>query len=323
MRMLVVILTGAMMLALTGNAAGQDIGAVVKDFQLVAALESTRLDWCAKMLETTLAETTNVTQSRGQQAEDVTRVMRHQGCFDPYSSVKENESDSTVTGSDAGPIADFLPSVREVGSDLVVIVQTFSKDYVGLTAGEVLQERVNALPVGWRIGIKRIVLDLRGNLGGEIRNLMRTLEVFAPRAGMDFMQVRFPPGAVNPYISRVNHGTTKRPGSLANIPLTIIVNGNTASAAEWLVATLRYDWYAKQTTVVGMESTYGKGVVQCKNTVGGFELVVTCAHWKVAGIDIHGTGIEPDRKIDFTECGFNYTCISRKLDSVDTQHASQ
>jgi len=323
MRMFVHIRTCAILLALTGNAAGRDIEAVVKDFQLVAALESTRLDSCAKVLETTLAETTNVTLSREQQAENVTRVMRGQGCFDPYSSVKEKEPDTTATGSDGGSIGDFFPSVKEVGSDLVVVVPTFIRDYVGLMAGEVLLERVKALPAGWRIGVKRIILDLRGNRGGEIRNLMRTLEVFAPRAGMDFMQVRYPPGAVNPYIRRVNHETTTRPGPLANIPLTIIVNGSTASAAEWLVATLRYDWYPGQTTVVGMESTYGKGVVQCKNTVGGFELVVTCAHWKVAGIDIHGTGIEPDRKIDFTECGFNYACISDKLNPADMQRASQ
>jgi len=102
-----------------------------------------------------------------------------------------------------------------------------------------------------------------------------------------------------------------------------LVDKDTASATEWLIATSRYGWYPKQTTVVGTEKTLGKAIFQCRDSAGGLILKVTCGHWKIGGKDIQGVGIEPDRKLDLSSCKSDYACVVDKLGPVNVKSASR
>ena len=77
-----------------------------------------------------------------------------------------------------------------------------------------------------------------------------------------------------------------------NKPLVVLVDGNSASAAEIFTGAIKdYD----KGTIVGT-TTYGKGVIQQVFPLGDDSYVkLTTAK----GVCIHGTGIEPDVKVEY------------------------
>ena len=82
---------------------------------------------------------------------------------------------------------------------------------------------------------------------------------------------------------------------LYDVPIAVLINENTASAAEILTALLKQYGDA---TLVGM-NTFGKGVYQNKgifygNSVRYTEGYYTVGDWE----DYHGKGIKPDVEID-------------------------
>ena len=81
-----------------------------------------------------------------------------------------------------------------------------------------------------------------------------------------------------------------------DVPLTVLVNGNSASASEVLSGCLK-DYGAA--TLVG-EQTFGKGIVQTIYPFAdGTAMKLTTAHYYTPeGTDIHGTGITPDVVIE-------------------------
>ena len=86
-------------------------------------------------------------------------------------------------------------------------------------------------------------------------------------------------------------------------PVYILVNGQTASAAEILASALKVHLHAK---IIGTQ-TYGKGSVQeLFNLDNGGQIKITVAHWLTAdGQKLDGVGITPDiivapRLEDFT-----------------------
>jgi len=87
-----------------------------------------------------------------------------------------------------------------------------------------------------------------------------------------------------------------RRGSLLDIPMTILINKGSASAAEILSGALRDHNRAK---LIG-EKSFGKGSVQEAIDLGdGMGLHVTVAKWVLPqGEWINGKGIEPQIKIE-------------------------
>ena len=77
-----------------------------------------------------------------------------------------------------------------------------------------------------------------------------------------------------------------------DLPLAVLVNVNTASAAEIMTACLQDH---KRAVVIG-ERTFGKGVVQTLIPFGGKEAlrVTTSKYYTPARRVIHGKGIDPD-----------------------------
>merc|ERR1712216_27769 len=133
-------------------------------------------------------------------------------------------------------------------------------------------------------GAQALIIDLRGNVGG-----------YFP-AGVDLAKELLPSESMIVSVNdRNGAGTEYRTdaiGSVLEIPVVLLVDHNTASAAEVFAAALQENGRAQ---VVG-EQTYGKGLVQTiARLQDGSALVVTVATYKTPlGNDINKVGIQPD-----------------------------
>jgi carboxyl-terminal processing protease len=130
---------------------------------------------------------------------------------------------------------------------------------------------------------KGIVLDLRGNRGGLLRQAVTVADTFLPEGVVVSTSGR----AVD-----AGHVWASTPGELAEgVPLIVLVDGRTASAAEVLAAALADRGRA---VVVG-SSTYGKGLVQTIAPLpDGGELFVTWSRILAPrGWPIQGLGVMP------------------------------
>lgn len=130
--------------------------------------------------------------------------------------------------------------------------------------------------------IKGLIFDLRNNPGGYLEGAVYIASEFIPT------------GTV---VSQINSDGTKedypvvRKGRLLNVPLIVLVNKGSASAAEIVAGAIR-DY--KRGELVG-EVTYGKGSVQTPEDLpGGSGLHITTGKWLLPGGDsIHKTGVTP------------------------------
>jgi carboxyl-terminal processing protease len=97
-------------------------------------------------------------------------------------------------------------------------------------------------------GLKGLILDLRGNLGGSFEAALEVAEQFLPEGVIVYTQLRTKEEA-----RRANN-----PDALA-MPMFVLVDGETASAAEIVAGALKDNGRAE---LVG-QTTYGKGSIQC------------------------------------------------------------
>jgi carboxyl-terminal processing protease len=128
-----------------------------------------------------------------------------------------------------------------------------------------------------------IVLDLRGNRGGLVQQAVTAANVFLPTGVVAMSSGRAP---------EANRVWRSGPGELAEgIPLVVVVDGRTASAAEILTAALADRGRA---VVVG-SVTLGKGLVQTIDPLpDGGELFVTWSRVLAPlGWPIQGLGVMP------------------------------
>ncbi|MDQ5894107.1 MAG: hypothetical protein QG596_368 [Actinomycetota bacterium] len=132
-------------------------------------------------------------------------------------------------------------------------------------------------------GAEGIVLDLRENGGGLLEEAIFTSSVFIDE-GEVVVETR----------SRTQGDATYRAigGNIDTPPIVVLVNRNTASAAEILAAALQTDL---GTPVVGTR-TYGKGVFQEVIDLGnGGSLDLTVGEFLTAeGVSLAGKGLKPD-----------------------------
>ncbi|MCA1961167.1 MAG: S41 family peptidase [Desulfomonile sp.] len=133
-----------------------------------------------------------------------------------------------------------------------------------------------------------LVLDLRDNPGGLFDQGIQVADMFVPSGPMTFLRGR------NASLNREFMATGRAP--FAHIPVAVLVNRGTASAAEILAAAIR----ARPDMVVIGEPSFGKasvqGVYQMRNDMA---LRLTTAHYYTPdGRDIDGRGIEPDVRLE-------------------------
>jgi carboxyl-terminal processing protease len=134
-----------------------------------------------------------------------------------------------------------------------------------------------------RQGAKGLVLDLRGNGGGLLEEAVLTASVFLPEGET----------VVSTDSRSQGHAVYKtKGGNLPPLPIAVLIDRNTASAAEILTAALADDAGAK---TVGTRS-YGKGVFQQEIDLsnGGALKLTVGEYFTPDGINLAGKGIQPD-----------------------------
>jgi carboxyl-terminal processing protease len=134
-----------------------------------------------------------------------------------------------------------------------------------------------------RQGAQGLVLDLRGNGGGLLQEAVSVASVFLPE-GETVVSTE----------SRSQGQAVYRTkgGNLPSLPIVVLIDGNTASAAEILTAALADD---AGSTVVGARS-YGKGVFQQEIGLsnGGALKLTVGEYFTPEGKNLAGHGIDPD-----------------------------
>lgn len=133
-------------------------------------------------------------------------------------------------------------------------------------------------------GAKAIVLDVRNNGGGLVEPGVDTARLFLESGNVIQQQYRDQP---------VKTYRVEKPGPFIDIPVAILVNKGTASAAEILAGALQGQGRA---VLVG-SPTYGKDSIQLVfDLEDGSSLHITAARWWVPGLsaDIKATGLQPD-----------------------------
>ncbi len=170
--------------------------------------------------------------------------------------------------------------VKEVGGRKLGYVRlaTFSEGSHGLLRDAV--EKVE------RQGAEGIVLDLRANGGGLLQEAVLGASVFLPKDEV----------VVSTNSRTQGHSVYKTAGdNLPARPLVVLIDRNTASAAEILTAALADDAGAK---VVGTRS-FGKGVFQQEIALsnGGALKLTIGEYFTPKGVNLAGKGIHPDVKV--------------------------
>ncbi len=137
-------------------------------------------------------------------------------------------------------------------------------------------------------GAQRLVFDVRNNGGGYVSELTDLLDHLLPE-GTIFRQ-------------RSNFGwetTVTSDAQCVELPMAVLVNGNTYSAAEFFAAQLQeMDWGV----IVG-EPTFGKGFSQQTFPLasGGAVNLSTARYFTGEGVSLIGTGLTLDQEVALTE----------------------
>lgn len=135
-------------------------------------------------------------------------------------------------------------------------------------------------------GMNRLIIDLRGNTGGELRNAENIIEMFLEKGKLMY-------STRNKSGYKVEEKTAK-PGN-ENIKLIILGDRYSASASELLIGALVDNKRAK---LVG-ENTFGKGVIQEMKPLptGDFLKLTVEEYLRPNGDKIHKKGVKPDYEI--------------------------
>ena len=127
-------------------------------------------------------------------------------------------------------------------------------------------------------GVRALVIDLRGNSGGALEAAVAVCDLLLP-ADRTVVETR----GRNRELRR--RYETSGLGRYLNLPLAVVVNRDSASAAEIVAACLQDH---QRAAVVG-ERTFGKGTVQQLVPVGNNSILklTWASFWRPSGVNLH------------------------------------
>ena len=156
-------------------------------------------------------------------------------------------------------------------------------------------------------GMKGLVIDIRNNPGGLLDTVVGMLKYMLPDGLIVYTEDK--QGNRKEYKGQDNDEF--------NLPLTVIVNGNSASASEIFAGAIQD--YGKG-TIIGTQ-TYGKGIVQTvKPLTDGSAIKFTIAkYFTPKGQDIHGKGVTPDMVVEYDTDADVDTQLDAAIKNVEAQ----
>ncbi len=164
------------------------------------------------------------------------------------------------------------------------------KAYIQITEFDdiTVQQFADALAKARENGMDGLILDLRSNPGGSLDAVVRIAQMILPEGMIVYTENKY--GYREEYTCDGKHEL--------EVPLVVLVNGNSASASEILAGAIK-DYGIG--TLVGT-TTYGKGIVQSIIPLEDESAVkvTVSSYYTPNGNNIHGIGIEPD-----VECVFD------------------
>lgn len=169
------------------------------------------------------------------------------------------------------------------------------------------EQFINAINELMNDGCKSLVFDLRNNPGGTLSSVVEMLDFLLPKG--DVVKIRYSDGYIEKYSSdEKGEEFIKLYGS--DVKMAVLVNGNTASAAELFTCALKDYGVA---TVVG-ETTFGKGcgqnVLQLPH--GDGLAITTFLYDPPSSPNYNGVGIEPDVKVELSDEAANKNIFELK-----------
>jgi carboxyl-terminal processing protease len=155
------------------------------------------------------------------------------------------------------------------------------------TAAQQLSEAIDQLLVR---NPKGLILDLRDNPGGFLDQSIAVADIFLKDGIVLYERTKPGPNQKENIFRSTDQGIAQE------IPFVVLVNGNSASAAE-IVAGAIQDRGRGQ--LIGT-TTFGKGEVEeLEHLSDGSQVRVTIAHWFTPNNrEINGKGLDPDIKVD-------------------------
>lgn len=140
-------------------------------------------------------------------------------------------------------------------------------------------------------GMKKMIIDLRDNGGGTVESCRQMLDVILPEGVVVYTEDKY--GQRQNYYSEGD--------SYLDMPIVVLVNGNSASASEIFAGAIRDFDYG---TLIGTK-TFGKGIVQGVRPLSdGSAVKLTIAKYFTPNGDyIHGVGIDPDIELEYEYTG--------------------
>ncbi|WP_435131795.1 S41 family peptidase [Actinacidiphila sp. bgisy144] len=186
--------------------------------------------------------------------------------------VERGARDWTVAVHRATLVTDSVTVTRQQDGPTVIAVDAFTKGVGAQVAAAVRDAAARG---------EGVLLDLRGNSGGLVAEAVATASAFLDG------------GLVATYdVHGQQQALYAADGGDTSVPLVVLVDGGTMSAAEMLSGALQDRGRA---VVIGSR-TFGKGSVQMPTTLAdGSVAELTVGHYRLPdGRTVEGTGITPD-----------------------------
>ena len=226
-----------------------------------------------------------------------------------------SEVELTVFRQDEGEYVDLKMERRNVTVQTVEYqMMEDSVGYIAVSQFDVVtadqfKAAVNDLE---KQGMKKLVVDLRNNPGGVLGTVVDDLTIEGDK---DLVRTN-PEATLLVYMADKNGKGEQEyasDGHSLDIPMAVLVNGESASASEVFTGAMK-DY--GRATIVGTK-TFGKGIVQ--NLIpldNGTAIKMTTAHYYTpSGFDLHGKGIEPDVEVELKEELRNQITVDVKEDN--------
>ncbi len=152
--------------------------------------------------------------------------------------------------------------------------------------------------------VKGIIVDVRDNPGGLLASVVNMC---------DFIMEEGPILTTKDKNGRVIQKYDSTDEESLDIPMVVLVNGNSASASEIFAGALKDTGKAE---LVGT-TTYGKGIVQSVIPLSdGTAIKITIAkYFTPAGHDIHEAGVEPDYIVELPDDQASAVNVKREEDT--------